>query len=513
MSWRTPFSYISQATGLATRAGRMLIPTATTMTASVTIETTELVNVARREYEPVAPIPPFDDQHTAYPPTRVPPAFRSSQHHKVIPPVLPVASRKVRSTASDADSGYASASFDSSDDECTTSSLDGMEHKHEHAHARLPRTFRSPSPATSESSMRCLPVSSPRPYDPEDSEDNYTMPVEQMQYAGKHVDAAATHLPAGQGGVAPVASSSFSVHPLEEHVKMEEVALVTPAFSRATRAAAQDAPLKRIPALALPVRLPAPAAVVMTRVHAVAHNTTDTTAPRAAVAPTRLRPRYPLPPPMTGKRTHDGVEEPEQEHEQDRRKKARTGHGEKPQRPNKQARRLARNVAFDSLAFVARLEISGSSTSTLRVAVDGHTFVQCVPDVLARLGGTKTKALVLRDTVPDQALDGLEKSGLDAEELIVVVSGRPACDTPLWQRTHLVLALQSLPRVVFVDSSAEEGMRPGVPWQHLVSFLGGSMQEAHGARSKPEVDCAKITILGARMHAEELSAVGVSVIV
>ncbi|KZW00168.1 hypothetical protein EXIGLDRAFT_745796 [Exidia glandulosa HHB12029] len=538
MSWFTaPISYVSQVAGRATRtAGRILIPTATITTRIMTAENTELVSVQRRDYERAAPISPFDDQDAAYPPTRMP-TLKSS--YKVTPPVLPPASNKASSNASDDDSGYASASFDSdssdgSDDECTTSSLDDMERDR----ARLRRAFRSPSPAMSDASTRCLPVSSPRPYNPDDKEDNYSMPVEKMRYAGE--DSAA---------VAPAARHSFSVHPLEEDVEMEGVALLTPAFSRVTRAAAQGAPSSsRVPALASAVRSPAPAAVATTLVHATGHAVT-TTRPRAAVA--RTRPRYPIPPPTTGKRAHV-VEE-----EQTLFKKARVGGRVKPRQQERRTAgrskgRYAAHVEEDAMqvdeqkfeevtapvqtvfntssssssadtpiardnSFAGKNSDNGAPIKTLEILSSENGMLLKVAD---EHGGERTRhrgtlaqvnapRLVLTDTVFAPHLSYLAQTGelSSVRELYIRVSS-PSIPSPLWTFDAKVpaLVLPNLERVVLLAAEPDARVYPSVPWDRVVHVLGSVV--ARCPSRKPDVEMRSVTVEGRKKHVEELSAVG-----
>ncbi|KZV98575.1 hypothetical protein EXIGLDRAFT_298838 [Exidia glandulosa HHB12029] len=540
MAWYAPFSYVSQVAGLATRSAERMAPTTTKR---VPPEDTELVSVHRREYERGAPIPPFDDQHLAYPPTRVPHAFQSSSHSSAAPPALPVASS---TASSDDDSGYASAPFDwdssdSSDEEYTTSSLDDLKRDR----ARLSRNMHPPSPATSQASTRRLPVSSPRPYNPDDSDDDWTMPVKSMQNAGQTADVATTHLRAAQG-VAPVASSSFSVHPLEDDVTMEDVSLVPRAFSNVTRTAARGAPpsILRIPALASAVRTPAPAAVATTRVHAAGHAATNTTAPRAAVA--LARPRYPLPPPVTGKRTH-AVEEESALHKKARvvksgkqaRRMTGRSNGQSAVHADEDAMQVdeqkvtapAQKVSNASSSrsssgipralgnsFAGKGSVQGATIKTLEIVsseddmvlkvVDEHDREHIRPP--ATLAHTNVPRLVLTDTIFAPHVSSLSKTGelASIRELYVRVTG-PYVPSPLWvfEAQAPVLRLPKLERVVLLAEDEDALVSPSVRWDRVVHLLGSLV--ARCPSRKPDVEIRKVTVKGWKTHLEELEAVGV----
>ncbi|KZV89021.1 hypothetical protein EXIGLDRAFT_722063 [Exidia glandulosa HHB12029] len=145
------------------------------------------------------------------------------------------------------------------------------------------------------------------------------------------------------------------------------------------------------------------------------------------------------------------------------------------------------------------LEWTGSLYVSVADAMSGERqFVRCRPSVLSNLD-VRVKKLTLGDTIPDDYLNALEAAnGLDAEEIVVRVSGRG--NTPLFQRMRRLLSLPSLQRIVFVSVDCNSHTRHPVPWEYVERLVGTVFK----TERKLAVDHTKIFVVGAGNHEVEL---------
>ncbi|KZV92312.1 hypothetical protein EXIGLDRAFT_836517 [Exidia glandulosa HHB12029] len=441
--------------------------------------------------------------------------------------------------------------YDDDDDD----DMDVTQDLEDHQMRSPPRSSRSPSPT---SSVRGLPPSSPRGHDDDEDADNMDIAVLEVP---AEQDAAAVDenmLDLAPAPAAPVAALPFALleHPLADQDNTRDWFVVnnptsphasttsstTPSSAFSPSDGLAPVTLASVPSPALPATLAAPAP-----------------APSASRASRPSRPHLPLPVPVIGKRAHHDSDDEERV---TKKIKAPTPSATQPvtQKPTKIERRAAFRVSksaaaahaihlpddvastrehmevddgavavpdsFDRhwssgtpiidvdvdafSAYIKRrtevsqllLEWTGSLYVNVLDSVNGERqFVRCSPSVLSKLD-VRVKKLTLGDTIPDDYLDALEAAnGLDAEEIVVRVSGR--ANTPLFQRTRRLLSLPSLRRIVFVSGDCSSHTRHPVPWEYVERVVGTVFK----TERKLAVDHTKIFVVGAGNHEVELRSV------
>ncbi|KZV95556.1 hypothetical protein EXIGLDRAFT_834261 [Exidia glandulosa HHB12029] len=447
--------------------------------------------------------------------------------------------------------------YDDDDDD-----MDVTQDLEDHQMRSPPRSSRSPSPT---SSVRGLPPSSPRGHDDDEDADNMDIAVLEVP---AEQDAAAVDenmLDLAPAPAAPVAALPFALleHPLADqdnargwfvvnnptspHASTTSSKTPSSAFSPSDGLA--PATLASVPSPALP----APAAIFPAPARA----------PSASRASRPSRPHLPLPAPVIGKRAHHDSDDEERVTKKMKAPPTPSATQPATQKLTKMERRAAFHVSKSAAAARAihladdvapateHMEVdegavaapdtfdrdwtSGTpianvapaavaaffkrTTDISRIVVDWEDslcvsvrtqwsgkgrFNQCVPDVLRHLN-TMTTVLVLGDTVPDQHLDALEAATeLDAEVLIIRVSGKD--DAPLLKRKSTLLALRSLRQVFFVSVGCGKGTRHSVPWEDAHHLMDVVIR----TERKPDVDHNNICIVGAGNHQKELRDVGFS---